>query len=86
MAGHMLGMAQMASLMNLAVEVDTGRMAQVLANLLNNAAKYTDRGGSIVLRAERRGRDPDEVDRGLAGRGGGGGLLVRYEVQTGVHE
>jgi CheY-like chemotaxis protein len=30
-------------------------MAQVISNLLNNAARYTDRGGSIELVAERRG-------------------------------
>ena len=29
----------------LILEVDPPRMAQVLSNLLNNAAKYTDEGG-----------------------------------------
>ncbi len=38
------------------LEVDPARMAQVLSNLLNNAAKYTDEEGEIVLSAERRGR------------------------------
>lgn len=33
------------------LKVDPLRMAQVLSNLLNNAAKYTDEGGKIVLRA-----------------------------------
>jgi len=33
------------------------RLAQVFSNLLNNAAKYTDRGGNIWLTAERQGSD-----------------------------
>jgi PAS domain S-box-containing protein len=41
----------------LVVEADPTRLAQVLANLLNNAAKYTDRGGHIALRAERHGNE-----------------------------
>ncbi len=39
------------------LEVDPARMAQVLSNLLNNAAKYTDEGGRITLTAERAGRE-----------------------------
>ena len=39
------------------LEVDPARMAQVLSNLLNNAAKYTDEGGEIALSAERDGRE-----------------------------
>ena len=39
------------------LEVDPARMAQVLSNLLNNAAKYTDEGGEISLSAEQRGRE-----------------------------
>jgi len=36
------------------VDADVTRLAQVFANLLNNAARYTPRGGQISLRAERR--------------------------------
>lgn len=36
------------------VNADTTRLAQVFSNLLNNAAKYTERGGHIRLTAEAR--------------------------------
>jgi CheY-like chemotaxis protein len=39
------------------VQADLTRLAQVVANLLNNSAKYMDRGGRIWLRAERQGSD-----------------------------
>ena len=39
----------------LIVGVDEKRMAQVLANLLTNAAKYTDAGGRILVAARRDG-------------------------------
>jgi PAS domain S-box-containing protein len=36
---------------------DLGRLSQVFANLLNNASKYTDRGGRVTLVAERAGHE-----------------------------
>ncbi len=37
------------------VDADVIRLAQVFSNLLNNAAKYTERGGRIGLSVQRRG-------------------------------
>jgi CheY-like chemotaxis protein len=37
------------------LEADPVRLAQVFSNLLNNAAKYTEKGGHIWLTAERQG-------------------------------
>jgi len=37
------------------LDADATRLAQVLSNLLNNAAKFTDRGGRIELTVERQG-------------------------------
>jgi signal transduction histidine kinase/ActR/RegA family two-component response regulator len=42
----------------LAVNGDAGRLAQVVSNILTNAAKYTEPGGSITIEAARRA---DEV-------------------------
>jgi PAS domain S-box-containing protein len=41
----------------LSVDADRTRLAQVFANLLNNAAKYTERGGRIRVAVERQGGD-----------------------------
>jgi PAS domain S-box-containing protein len=39
------------------LDADPIRLAQIYVNLLNNAAKYTNRGGHIWLTAERQGSD-----------------------------
>ena len=39
------------------LDADPVRLAQVFANLLNNAAKYTREGGRIFLKAERKGEE-----------------------------
>jgi signal transduction histidine kinase/DNA-binding response OmpR family regulator len=39
------------------IKADFGRIAQVIANLLNNAAKYTPEGGRISLAAEQDGEE-----------------------------
>ena len=39
------------------VDADLTRLAQVFLNLLNNAAKYSERGGQIRLTAEQQGSD-----------------------------
>jgi PAS domain S-box-containing protein len=42
----------------LALDGDVARLTQAVANLLNNAARYTPRGGHVTVRAQRHG---DEV-------------------------
>ena len=37
------------------LEADPARLAQVIGNLLNNACKFTDRGGHVWLTVEREG-------------------------------
>ena len=39
------------------VYADATRLSQAISNLLNNAAKYTESGGTILLSAERQGSD-----------------------------
>ncbi|MGH7287620.1 MAG: ATP-binding protein [Myxococcota bacterium] len=54
-AGHELGVTLPTS--PTLLDADPTRVAQALSNLLNNAAKYTARGGRVWLTAERQGRD-----------------------------
>lgn len=39
------------------VNADATRLAQVISNLLNNAAKYTPKGGAVMVTAAAEGRD-----------------------------
>ena len=50
----------------LAAKADPDRLAQVLANLLSNAVRYTPSGGVITVRAERR---PDDILVSIANTG-----------------
>jgi signal transduction histidine kinase len=51
--GHFLAIEQDPE--GASVMGDPNRLVQVVANLLNNAAKYTPRGGRILLAVERKG-------------------------------
>lgn len=53
--GHKLYVARLSTPIRL--NVDSVRMIQTFANLLNNAAKYTDRGGQIWLSAQANGNE-----------------------------
>ena len=61
------------------VDADPVRLAQVYSNLLNNAAKYTERGGKIWLTAERQGSDAVVSVRGT-------GVGIPREMLTKVFE
>ena len=60
----------------LAVDGDPMRLAQIFANLLSNAAKYTDRGGTITVTGARVG-DRVEVRVRDTGRGIAPDILPR---------
>jgi signal transduction histidine kinase/CheY-like chemotaxis protein len=53
--GHVLSVVMPAA--PVFVDGDSVRLAQVVGNVLHNAAKYTGRGGSIGVTLERRGND-----------------------------
>ena len=55
---------------------DTVRLVQVVANLLNNAARYTPDGGTIAVKCERRG-DQVEIRVRDNGRGIGSEFVAR---------
>jgi two-component system CheB/CheR fusion protein len=54
-AGHELAVTLPAG--PIWVDGDRTRLAQVFANLLNNSARYTERGGRIAMKVERKGAD-----------------------------
>ena len=61
------------------LEVDHTRMAQIVANLLNNAARYTPPGGAIELRANRVGEHVEIEVRD-------NGVGIPLEKQAGIFE
>ncbi|MCK9620432.1 MAG: PAS domain-containing protein [Methylobacter sp.] len=66
------------------VKGDPVRLSQAVSNLLNNAAKYTDEGGSIVLTVEPAGNDilfrVRDNGRGLAPSALSGLFQLFYQV------
>ena len=67
-AGQVLSVALPAQ--DLALQVDDVRLAQVVANLLNNASKYTPPGGRITVRAQQA-QDPPALVLTVADTGQG---------------
>jgi PAS domain S-box-containing protein len=65
----------------LVLDADPVRVAQVFANLLNNAAKYTDRGGVITLEAWREGQGGGDGERHRPGHRPGRGAASLPDVQ-----
>src|SRR5262249_16425586 len=63
----------------LVLDADPVRLSQVVANLLNNAARYTDPGGRITLSAERHAGE-------IAIRGAEGGVGIPPEMLSRVFE
>ncbi len=61
------------------VQGDATRLSQVLQNVLNNAAKYTPKGGRITLRVERRGAEACVYVRDT-------GLGIPEEMQTRIFD
>jgi PAS domain S-box-containing protein len=53
-AGHTL--AILVPVADVFVDADLARLSQVIANLLNNSAKYTEPGGKIVVEAKQDGQ------------------------------
>ncbi|MDQ3582152.1 MAG: PAS domain-containing sensor histidine kinase [Pseudomonadota bacterium] len=60
------------------LNADATRLAQVVGNLLNNACKFTDKGGRIWLTVER------EPPRSPPSQGGVGGVAVIRVRDTGI--
>ncbi|HVF62127.1 MAG TPA: ATP-binding protein [Thermoanaerobaculia bacterium] len=82
-AGHQLTVAVPPE--PLTLEGDPVRLAQVFANLLNNAAKYTDDGGRICLTVRREGGDAIAVSVRDTGTGISADMLPRvFELFTQV--
>ena len=66
------------------VNADRTRLAQVFANLLNNSAKFSERGQPIAIELARDdGRDPHDAD--LASWGGGHALVRVRDAGAGIN-
>jgi CheY-like chemotaxis protein len=53
------------------VEVDESRIMQIIANLLNNALKFTPEGGAVALTFRQHPSDPERVQISVADTGCG---------------